>query len=437
MGYKRVIYRATVHMKTEKRNFVNGVTLMLAAILILGAPRFPTAASRGFPDTSTRIAILMDQLPSTMSDAQMRFAATHYVGAQKLSLPLSRPIRKVNPAFLVLHYHLAMWQSAPNVTFIVDGNRWANDFPKVNAHESWFWHNPQGQRVTSKGDGKLLMNVSDPGFRAYWRESLIAQVRDGDYDGIFFDSASPSLLQWEARKPEDPRLFGRGVRTNTFPELGDKTWIAAWEEWIADLNRALAAKGIPLIPNVGALTTTWDNSDYSLTEGVFCEGFLDPTFATADWEAALDQTLSLVARNKIVILQNYLKSPDDLAKRRYLLANYLLVKGTRTYLSYFVSNLDWFPEWELDLGSAQKTAARASDLLWNGIYRRDFTNGVVLVNPGTTPVTISLEQPLKRLEPQGGGAVASDGKVTGRLGTAPVPVATLTLAPTSAEILLR
>jgi hypothetical protein len=424
-------------MKTQARNVRNGVTLLLAAAVILGAPRFPTAASRRpFPDTSTRITILTDQLPTTMSDAQMRFAATHYVGTQKLSLNLSRPIRKVNSAFLVLHYHLAMWQSAPKVNFIVDGNRWANDFPTVNAHESWFWHNPQGQRVTSKQDGKFLMNISDPGFRAYWRDSLIAQVRGGDYDGIFFDSASPSLLQWEARAPEDPRLLGRGVRTNTFPELGGKNWITAWQEWIADLNRALADKGIPLIPNVGALTTSWDNSDYSLTEGVFCEGFLDPTFTMADWEAAIDQTLSLVARNKIVILQNYVRSADNLSKRRYLLANYLLVKGTRTYLSYFASStLDWYPEWELDFGPAQKTAARASDLLWNGVYRRDFTKGVVLVNPGTTPVRIALDQPLKRVEPEGGGAVASGGTVTGRLTT--TTVTTLTLGPTSAEILLR
>jgi len=423
-------------MKTQGRNVRNSLTLLLAATVILGAPRVPTAAiRRPFPDTSTRIAILTDQLPTSMSDAQMRFSATHYVGTQKLSLDLSRPIRKVNPAFLVLHYHLAMWQSAPKVSFIVDGTRWANDFPKVNAHESWFWHNPQGQRVTSTQDGKLLMNVSDPGFRAYWRDSLIAQVRDGDYDGIFLDSASPALLQWEARAPEDPRLLGTGVRTNTFPELGGTSWIAAWQEWIADLNSALAAKGIPLIPNVGALTTTWDNSDYSLTEGVFCEGFLDPKFAMADWEAAIDQTLSLVSRNKIVILQNYIGSAGNLSKRRYLLANYLLVKGTRTYLAYFVSRLDWYPEWELDLGPAQKTAARASDLLWNGVYRRDFTKGVVLVNPGTTPVSVSFDQPLNRVEPQGGGAVAPGGTVTGRLAT--TTVTTLTLGPASAEILLR
>jgi hypothetical protein len=423
-------------MKTRDRKFTNGVSLVLGVALILGASRVPIAASRPFPDTSARIAILTDQLPDTMSDAQIRFAARHYVGTQKLTLKQSRPIRAVNPAFLVLHYHLAMWQSAPNVQFIVDGNRWENDFPAVNAHESWFWHNPQGQRVRSNQDGKFLMNISNPEFRAYWRDSLIAQVRGGDYDGIFLDSASPALLQGEARSPEDPRLFGKGARTNTFRELGDKSWTAAWGDWISDLNRGLAAQGIPLIPNVGGLTTTWDDSDYSLTEGVFSEGFLDPTFAAADWKSAIDQTLSLVARNKIVIMENGFKSEDDLSRRRYLLANYLLVKGTRTYLAYyFSSTLSWYPEWELDFGPAQKTATRASDLQWNGVYRRDFAKGVVLVNPGTTPVRVTLDQPLKRVEPHGGGPVASDGKATGGLGT--TPVTTLTLGPASAEILLR
>jgi hypothetical protein len=76
-----------------------------------------------------------------------------------------------------------------------------------------------------------------------------------------------------------PRLFADGVRTNTFAELGGRSWIAAWEDWIADLDRSLSSRGVPLIPNVGSLVTTWDNSDYSLSAGAFCEGFLDPDSA--------------------------------------------------------------------------------------------------------------------------------------------------------------
>jgi hypothetical protein len=394
------------------------------------------AGGRLFPDTSTRIGVLADQLPAGMSDAQIRFAAMHYVGSQKLTLDLSRPLRAINPGFLVLHYHLAMWQSAPNVAFITDGNQWGNDYTEVNRHETWFWHNAQQQRVASTQDAKLLMNVSDPGFREYWRESLMRQVPRGDYDGVFFDSASPDLLQWEARAPIDPRLLGDGVRTNRFDELGGTSWISAWQDWISDLDRALATQGIPLIPNVGTLTTTWDNTDYSLTAGVFCEGYLDPRFTTEDWKAAADQIVRLVGRGKIVILQNYLPSAADVNRRRFLLASYLLVKGSRTYVSYFsASPFEWYPEWGIDLGPAQTTAMKIADLSWNGLYRRDFAKGVVLVNPTTTAVRVDLGGTLKRVQFTGGGAVGRDGTVTGRIEM--LQSSTVEIGPKSAEIFLR
>jgi hypothetical protein len=399
------------------------------------APR-AAASRRSFPDTSTRIAILADQLPGSMTTAQRRFAAAHYVGTQKLTLDLSQPLRAINPDFLVLHYHLAMWQSAPGVTFIVDGRSWGNDYSAVNRHEPWFWHNAAKQRVASNQDSKLLMNIADPGFQRYWRDSIADQVRAGDYDAVFLDSASPNLLQWEARAPVDPRLFGTGVKDNIFPELGDKSWIAAWQGWMTELNASLAARGIPLIPNTGSFVTTWDNTDYSLTAGVFAEGFCDPAFTTTDWRSAVNQMLALVGKNKIVVLQNYLGSESDLGKRRYLLANYLLLKGSRTYLFYFAKNtLEWYPEWEIDLGAAQTTAATVDDLLVNGIYRRDFANGLVLVNPTSHSIAVDLGATFKRVEPSGGGAIPGSGAKPGRIVT--TNVTSIDIPPKAAEIMLR
>ena len=77
----------------------------LAAAAVLGTsasdPTFPTAPT--FPDSGGRIALLVDQLPFSLSDAQLRFAATHYVGTQKLFLPETQKLRALNPAFVVLH----------------------------------------------------------------------------------------------------------------------------------------------------------------------------------------------------------------------------------------------------------------------------------------------------------------------------------------------
>jgi len=167
--------------------------------------------------------------------------------------------------------------------------------------------------------------------------------------------------------------------------------------------------------------TSWDSTRYDLTAGVFVEGFADPAFTESDWKASTNRLLSLAARDKIIILQNYLRSTEDLDRRRYYLANYLLVKGNRTYLDYFAKTpLEWFPEWTLDLGRHLDSATTVADLWKSGVYRRDFERGAVLVNPGRAPVTVMLSSPMRRVEPVGGGPIGPNGAVSGTVRTAPV-----------------
>ena len=294
--------------------------------------------------------------------------------------------------------------------------------------------NAAGARVPSDADAKLLMNVSNPDFAAYWASSLAAQVAAGDYDGVFLDSAAPSLLQGECSST-DPRLAGTGAKGTSFAELGNKTWIEAWDSWIAALDATLAAQGIPLIPNTGPFVTTWDTSNYGQTAGIFSEGFASPSFSETDWKASTNQILALVRANKIVILQNYLSATSDFAKRRYYLANYLMVRGTRTYLDYFAGGpLEWYPEWDLDLGAATSSALTGvDDLLQSGVYRRDFQRGIVLVNPSGSAVTVNLGATFKRVELTG-GSVNTDTPA----GTTSTTSATSIDVPAgSAEILLR
>ena len=51
-------------------------------------------------------------------------------------------------------------------------------------------------------------------------------------------------------------------------------------------------------------------------------GATPTAFAPGDWKDAVDATLALVRRGRIVVLQNYLKASSEVARRRYLLANY-------------------------------------------------------------------------------------------------------------------
>jgi hypothetical protein len=367
-------------------------------------------SGRAFPDTNATIAILADQFPS-MNGAQIQFAATHYVGTEKQLLAVTQALRAVNPNFLVLHYHLSMWQSAPATDFILDGTSWGNDYPTVTTHEDWFWHNAGGARVPSSVDGKLLMNVSVAEFQAYWASSLAAQVAAGENDANFFDSASPALLQGECGTV-DPRLAGTAAASTLFEELGGHTWIDAWQSWMSALASTLTAQGIPLIPNTSAFVTGWDTTNYGLTPGIFSEGFADPSFVESDWQASTSELLKLAAADKIMILQNYLATSADVATRLYYLGNYLLVKGHHTYLDYFAQGpLEWYPEWQLDLGAPTGAAPTdAAALLSGGVYRRDFTKGSVLVNPSAAPVTVALGGTFQEVVPTGGGPVDASGE---------------------------
>jgi hypothetical protein len=400
-----------------------------------GSPADALASGRSFPDTTSSTSILADQLP-TMTSQQMSFAASHYVGTQKQLLPVTQALRALNPNFLVLHYHLSMWQSA--VDFIINGVSWGNDLPTVSMHDDWFWLNADGGRVPSSVDGKFLMNVSNAGagsFQSYWQSSLETEVAEGEYDAIFFDSASPALLQGECSMA-DPRLAGTAARYTTFAELGTTTWILAWQSWITSLTAALSAKGIPLIPNTGAFITGWDNTNYTLTPGIFSEGFASTDFAESDWQASTDELLLLASEDKIMILQNYLSDPTDVATRLYYLGNYLLVKGKHGYLDYFADGpLEWYPEWTVDLGTPTTASTTdVSTLLSSGVYRRDFTKGFVLVNPSSSPVTVSLGGTFNLVTPSGGGAVDSAGDEPGTISTS--AVTQVTVGATTAAILL-
>jgi hypothetical protein len=71
-------------MNSPVRRRIPSCLAMAAAVAVLTGCVFG-ANRRPFPDTSTRIAVLTDQLPGAMSEAQVRFAATHYVGTTKAS----------------------------------------------------------------------------------------------------------------------------------------------------------------------------------------------------------------------------------------------------------------------------------------------------------------------------------------------------------------
>ncbi len=66
----------------------------------------------------------------------------------------------------------------------------------------------------------------------------------------------------------------------------------------------------------------------------------------------------------------------------------------------------YFPEYGLNLGAATTPLpSDVSSYLWDGVYRRDFQNGFVLVNPGTTTYTLPLGGNYQEVQGHGGGTL--------------------------------
>jgi hypothetical protein len=384
------------------------------------------ASGRTFPDTTSKIGVFADQVTAGMgsfTSQQLNFLATKFVGSQKLSKSFSDQIRAITPNFLVLHYHLGDWQSASNVPFIIDGQNWGNDYNTVTTHEDWFMHSETdpSKRVEAFDDHKLLMRLNNPDFYTYWKNSLIQQANAGDYDGIFLDSMSTSCIQYYVGAAF-PEYSSTNVITHLYPELGNITYQSALQTMMQNLTTDLTAVGIKTLPNVDALNTGWDNTDYSVNSGVFAEGALSwqKNYGQADWKMGMNNLLKLIGLDKIVICQTYLSSGTDYQWRLYNLANYLLLKGKYTYISYFASKpFEYYPEYDINLGSPTNSATSNSiDTLKSGnFYIRNFTYGKVIVNSSdNTAYTYTIPSgSWKKASVTGGGTIDANGAINGSI----------------------
>ena len=400
-------------------------TAMITHTVYLPVIRYSTG--RPWPDTTNGIFVFNDQLDARyLTEAQFQFAATHYVGTQKVPRDQARHLRQYNPNFLVLHYRLAqaLGHSLPNACQpttdylqIIDGDQWVQEWPgDAVVQESWFYHYPSS-RVFSCTDGHYLMELNDAGWRQWWSTQIISQLINNENDALFADSFSV------------PNYFGHCAYQPCLPDV-DATFEQQWadrEHAFTDYMQSRFAGRWKWLPNIGALITSRDPSDYSHLDGAMLEGFAEwgygNYFDVADWVLQLDRVLPLIRNDKIIIGQTY---PDqtDVNERLFVLGTYLLIKGTHTYLNMDIAmEPEWFPEYTIDLGSPIDPLPVTIDGFFDAtsqLYVRHYAKGIVIVNPSADAHTINLGGTYYRANPIGGGLVPEDGTAPGTINYAAV-----------------
>lgn len=314
-----------------------------------------------------------------------------------------RNIKKINPNSRVFLYENSM-------EVVQSADSYAAVFDKVDAM-NW-WLSPAGATGTKvlseygKQTNKYIYQVNTTQFtrkdsngyqqwewHARW---IIDQLYkpNPSIDGFFEDN-----VFWQPRVSGDWNLDGV---TDSPGTAGP--WLRAGYKARFNLMRKLMP-GKYMIGNIadwGHKNAVLTELDQSLNGGII-EGIIGPSYAPESWGGWNEmmrwyrKTMDAIAEPKWVMFHMQ-GSSSDYQSVRYGLTSCLMDDGyfafTDTAKGY--TGVPWFDEYDAKLGKAISSPATSA---WQkGVYRRDFENGIALVNPkGNGPQTITLDEDFKRI----------------------------------------
>ena len=286
----------------------------------------------------------------------------------------------------------------PNAWVYLDLYGVPTDSPLVGQHPDWFLRDNSGHLLyipfacNGSSCSQYAADPGNAGFRSYWI-SQAAGILSKGYKGVWIDDVNLAFRVGNANgtqiAPHDPRTGG----TMT---------VTAWMQYVADFTKAIRS-GLPkaeIVHNsiwfAGESQRDYDpsvieeiqNADYIDCERGVSDGGL--TGGTGMWSlhALLGFVDHVHALGKKTIFDEYKRNGE------YGLAGYFLIStGGDTEADQSMTPNNWWSGYDVNLGTAQ--GARYT---WNNLLRRDFTGGMVLLNPPQSgTVTVSLPHSFERI----------------------------------------
>jgi hypothetical protein len=241
-------------------------------------------------------------------------------------------------------------------------------------------------------------DVSNPNFRRWWIDEAKRMLPRG-YRGLFIDDVNMDF-RFSDRVGVDK--VPHDVNTNA-PMIEDN-WRKYMAEFMEQVRRELT--GYEILHNSiwyagGALRDQNPYvkrqiaaADYINHEG----GVIDTglTGGTGIWSlnAVLAYYDRVHAAGKGIIVDGWRDEDNTPEGREYSLGCYFLTSAGRDGLgNQKITPSTWWPGYDVNLGTP--LGAR---FMWNGLYRRDYSGGMVLINePGAPTRTVTLPTSMKNL----------------------------------------
>lgn len=271
------------------------------------------------------------------------------------------------------------------------------------SNPEWILYDKNGRVTYSTTDpGEPLLDIREVDVRNQIADDVARRVQAGPYDGILLDAVGVDLIR-SANTP---------VYTGTKAFTADQRRSA-----VEGLLRSIRAKIPSSLVIVGGYA--WgDGAAYNanvseaqelatLADGVHIENFVRaPISATttfkseANWKKDIDYLAAISQDGKVVLVSTRIDDSDvttDTARvwLNYSVASYLLGKnGPRTYFQFDVNAslaLADDPVLTMPIGAPLEAYTKLS----SGVYRRQFSNGIVLVNPTAEQISSDLDTEYK------------------------------------------
>jgi hypothetical protein len=249
----------------------------------------------------------------------------------------------------------------------------AGDFCQISeSHPDWFLLDAAGNRMRA-GKNSFYMDPGNDGYRAFWLERARDLQETYGWDNLFLDNVEASLTQ----------IAKDGKSLAKYPD--DESFQKAVEGFLAYIrSNYFQPRGKAMYANVVSVAdeSVWE--DYMQ----YLDGAMIETFATdwsdgyrshEDWKSQMERVEQELAAGKTMILVSQGKQ-DDTELQNFTFASYLLIANGNAFFRFTNSDsyreLWMYDNYELDLGTPLGT--RYQD---KNEWRRDFSNGYVIVNP--------------------------------------------------------
>lgn len=266
------------------------------------------------------------------------------------------------------------WQN--NVAFKV------GDFCNINSnHPDWFLRDSNEKPLCI--EGFCMMDPGNSDWLSFWLQRAIETQEQHGWDGIFMDNVEASL-----GKRYDEDLLPANY-------TDDKNYQTAVEGALKYFYEGYFRKqGRPLYANIIAVHdwTVWLQY-LNYLDGVMIEDFAvdwDSGYKTVEeWESQMDAISNAQEMGKQVVLVSQ-GAKDNKMRQEFSFASYLLVnegKASFRYTEDQVYDEIWlYDNYEINLG-VPKAPRHKEGSRW----KREFTNGIVIVDPANGASSITMD----------------------------------------------